>query len=316
MNTKGKKILITGATGFIGANLVRHFLKRGAIISIFKRQQSNLWRINDILNQILIYDVDLLDYTVVNKAVKRIKPDVILHTAAYGGYITQDDLSLTLKINFNATINLLDSCSKRGFELFVNTGSSSEYGIKEVPLRESDSLAPMMPYGISKAAASIFCQYIAKKDNLPIVTLRLFSPYGYFDDGSRAVSYIILSCLKNKRVNICSPKAVRDFIFIDDVINAYEKALERSSSISGGIFNIGSGKQYSIEKLARKIVAAVGNKISVKYSMKPFIRIEPKSWVADISKSHIGLKWEPKVNIDEGLRKTIIWFRENKRFYS
>lgn len=316
MNTKGKKILITGATGFIGANLVRHFLKRGAIISIFKRQQSNLWRINDILNQILIYDVDLLDYTVVNKAVKRIKPDVILHTAAYGGYITQDDLSLTLKINFNATINLLDSCSKRGFELFINTGSSSEYGIKEVPLRESDSLAPMMPYGISKAAASIFCQYIAKKDNLPIVTLRLFSPYGYFDDGSRAVSYIILSCLKNKRVNICSPKAVRDFIFIDDVINAYEKALERSSSISGGIFNIGSGKQYSIEKLARKIVAAVGNKISVKYSMKPFIRIEPKSWVADISKSHTGLKWEPKVNIDEGLRKTIIWFRENKRFYS
>jgi nucleoside-diphosphate-sugar epimerase len=146
--------------------------------------------------------------------------------------------------------------------------------------------------------------------------LRLFSPYGYFDDGNRVVSQIILSSLENKTVNISSPDSVRDFIFIDDVVDSYEKALERSSNMSGCIFNIGSGKQCSIEKLAGKIARAVDDNIVVRYQKKPSARIEPKSWVADISKSHAGLKWKPRFNIDEGLRKTIDWFRENKGFYS
>lgn len=316
MNIKGKKILVTGATGFVGANLVRHFLKKGANISILKRQQSNLWRIKDIINQISIYDANLIDYARVDKAVKRIKPDVILHAATYGGYVTQDNMALIIKTNFDGTVNLLDSCLKRGFEFFVNTGSSSEYGIKDSPMRESDLLEPVTLYGVSKAAASIYCQCVAKKHNLPIVTLRLFSPYGYFDDGSRAVSYIILSCLKNKTVNISSPDSMRDFIFIDDVVDSYEKALGRNSSIGSGIFNIGSGKQCSIEKLAAKIASAVDNNIVVKYRKKSLSWIEPKVWVADISKSDAGLRWKPKFNIDEGLKKTIDWFRANKGLYS
>lgn len=108
MSIKGKNILITGATGFVSANLVRHFLKKGANISILKRQQSNLWRIKDIINQISAYNADLLD-----------------------------------------------SCLKSGFGLFVNTGSSSEYGVQDSPMRESDLLKPVTLYGVSKAAASI-----------------------------------------------------------------------------------------------------------------------------------------------------------------
>lgn len=316
MNFKGKKILVTGATGFVGANLVRHFLKKGANINILKRQQSNLWRIKDIINQISAYNADLLEYASVNKAVKRIKPDVIFHAATYGGYVTQDNLSRTLKTNFDGTVNLLDSCLKSGFELFVNTGSSSEYGIKDSPMRESDLLEPLTLYGASKAAAGIYCQYVAKKYGLPIVTLRLFSPYGYFDDGSRVISYIILACLNNKTVNISSPDSVRDFVFIEDVVDSYEKAMERSSNIGSGIFNIGSGKQCSIKKLAGKIAKMVDNNIVIKYQKKSSTRIDPKNWVADISKARALLNWKPKFNIDQGLRKTIDWFRENKQLYS
>jgi len=316
MNIKGKNILVTGATGFVGANLVRHFLKKGANVSILKRQQSNSWRIKNIINQISVYNADLLDYERVNRAVKRIRPDAILHTATYGGHINQSSSPRIIKTNFDGTVNLLDSCFRRGFGIFVNTGSSSEYGIKDSPMRESDLLQPVTLYGASKAAASIYCQYLAKKHNLPIVTLRLFSPYGYFDDGNRAISYIILSCLNNKTVKISSPDSVRDFVFIDDVMDSYGKALERSSNMSGDIFNIGSGKQCSIKKLAGKITRAVDNNIVVKYQKESSNRMEPKSWVADISKSDIGLKWAPVFNINEGLRKTIDWFRENKGRYS
>ncbi len=316
MNIKGKKILITGATGFVGANLARHFLKKGANISILKRRQSNLWRIKDIINQISIYDANLMDYARIDKVVKRIKPDVILHTAAYGGYATQGNLSLIIKTNFDSTVNLLDSCLKRGFEFFINTGSSSEYGIKDSPMRESDLLEPVTLYGVSKAAASIYCQYVAKKHNLPIVTLRLFSPYGYFDDESRVISYIILSYLKNKTVNIFSPGSVRDFIFIDDVVASYEKALEIDSNYRTEIFNIGSGKQHTIEKLTGIITGAVDNSILVKYRKKSLSGIEPKVWVADISKSDAELRWKPNFTINQGLKKTIDWFKENKKLYS
>jgi nucleoside-diphosphate-sugar epimerase len=316
MNIKGKNFLITGASGFIGANLTRHFLKKGANISILKRRQSNLWRVYDIKNRISIYNADLLDYAKVNRVVNRIKPDVIFHTAAYGGHVSQDNLSRILKTNFIGTVNLLNSCSKTGFELFVNTGSSSEYGIKDHPMKESDILTPITPYGVSKAAATIYCQYVAKRNDLPIITLRLFSPYGYFDDGNRVISYVILSCLKNSLLNISSPDSVRDFIFIDDVMLSYEQALEKNGNMRGDIFNIGSGKQCSIINLAKKIIRAFGNNMTVGYKEDLCAGIEPKHWVADTSKSFKELGWKPKFNLDEGLKKTIKWFKDNNSFYS
>jgi nucleoside-diphosphate-sugar epimerase len=240
-----------------------------------------------------------------------------LHAATYGGHAVQDDPARILKTNFDGTVNLLNSCLKTRFGLFINTGSSSEYGIKDSPMRELDLLKPVTLYGVSKAATSIYCQYVANRDSLPIITLRLFSPYGYFDDGNRVISHIILSCLKNKMVNIYSENSVRDFIFIEDVVDAYEKALRISSDLRGGIFNIGSGTQYSIKKVVGNITRAIGGNIEVKYKKTSLAaRLEPKSWVGDISKSHAELKWKPRFNIDQGLQKTIDWFRENKRFYS
>ncbi|MBM3253549.1 MAG: SDR family NAD(P)-dependent oxidoreductase [Candidatus Omnitrophica bacterium] len=315
MNIKEKKFLITGATGFVGANLTRHFLKKGARVSILKRRNSNSWRIKDIIDQVSFYDVDLLDSEKLNKTVKHIRPDVVVHTAVYGGYIAQYDPELVLKTNFYGTVNLLNSCLKKGFEFFINTGSSSEYGIKNSPMREADLLEPVTPYGVSKAAASIYCQYVAKKYRLPIATLRLFSPYGYFDDISRVISYIALSCLRNKKFIISSPEAVRDFVFIDDVVDSYEKLLINGENLSFGIFNIGSGVQYSVRELTERIIKIMGCSALVKYEERPSARVEPKKWVANISKSKKDLKWKPWISIEEGLRKTIEWFEEHKGLY-
>lgn len=316
MTIKNKKILITGATGFVGANLVRYFLKKGAEISILKRQQSNLWRIGDITSHISTYNVDLLDYSKVNNTLKRIKPDVIFHAAVYGGHVSQNNVSQILKTNFDGTVNLLNACLRNEFGLFVNTGSSSEYGIKNSPMRETDMLAPITPYGVSKASASIYCQYAAKKHNAPIITLRLFSPYGYFDDEHRVISSLILSCVNNKSFTISSPCSVRDFIFIDDVMLSFERALKKCANLRGEIFNIGSGKQYSIKSMAKNIITLFGKNVVVKYKEKSSLEIEPKFWVADISKSFKELGWKPRFNIDEGLKKTINWFKNNNRFYS
>ena len=107
-------------------------------------------------------------------------------------------------------------------DLLVNTGSSSEYGIKNSAMKESSLLEPVTEYGVSKAAATLFCQSYAVTENLPIVTLRLFSPYGRYEQKSRLVPSVILAALQKINPKISSRQFVRDFIFIDDVLDAYE----------------------------------------------------------------------------------------------
>ncbi|MCX5695241.1 MAG: NAD-dependent epimerase/dehydratase family protein [Candidatus Omnitrophica bacterium] len=317
MNINGKNILITGATGFVGANLVRYFINKKARVNIFKRKQSELWRINDIKNKFFSHDVNLLNHADVKRAVKIIKPEVVIHTATYGGHVTQRNIPLIFKTNFDATINLLDSSLKSGAGIFINTGSSSEYGLKNCPMKETDVLKPITPYGASKALATIYCQYAAKKFSVPVVTLRLFSPYGYYDDVNRAVSYLILSCLRKTPLNIKSPDSVRDFVFIEDVIESYGNVLRNSSNLSGEIFNIGSGKQYSIKYLAEKIARLTGMNAQLSFQKKnKTLMTEPKTWVADCSLSFKELGWSPKFNIEGGLKKTINWFRSNIGLYS
>jgi nucleoside-diphosphate-sugar epimerase len=139
--------------------------------------------------------------------------------------------------NIIGSVNLIDSCAKNGFKYFINTGSSSEYGLKNSKMVETDLLEPLSAYGVTKSAFTLAAQSYAKIYKLPIVTLRLFSPYGYFDGQSRFVPTIIKSCLDNIPVNLSNPNYVRDFIFIDDVIDAYTYFLN-GNKYYGEIFNI------------------------------------------------------------------------------
>lgn len=220
-----EKIFITGATGFVGSNLVRRSLQEGADVYINIRNTSDTWRIWDILNDVSVIHADLGEYGKLDESLKKIRPNIIFHTAVYGGNAAQKDTKKIIESNISGTINLLRCCNPAHCDLFVNTGSSSEYGIKNIPMKESDILEPVTDYGVSKAAATLFCQKTAFTEDLPVVTLRLFSPYGPYEQKSRLVPSIILAALQKQTPHIASRDFVRDFIFIDDVIAAYESAL-------------------------------------------------------------------------------------------
>lgn len=310
---KNKRILITGATGFIGANLTKRCIEIGTDVYIFSRDTSNKWRIKDILKDVKNFCVDLLDYENLEKFILRIKPEIIFHTATYGGYPFQKEENKIIQTNIIGTMNLVSACSKVGFDVFVNTGSSSEYGIKSNPMNENDILEPINDYGVAKASATLFCQMKAKTENLPIVTLRLFSPYGYYEEKTRLIPSVIISCLENKIPKLSSPKSVRDFVFIEDVIDSYFKVVK--NKIAGEIFNIGYGKQHSVGEVVNEIVKLTDSKISPHWETVVNPRIEPKVWQADISKAKKILKWEPKYDLEQGLEKTIGWFRKNLILY-
>lgn len=311
-----KKILVTGATGFIGANLTHYLVSQGCRPHITLRKESNTWRINEILKKLHIHYVDLSDKDRIKKIILMIKPRIIYHCATYGGFSFQADSDKIINTNIIGTINLVNACRKIEFDCLVNTGSSSEYGLKKQPMKESDLLEPINDYGISKATATLFCQSVAMREKLPIATLRLFSPYGYFESQARLIPSVILSCLNKTNPELSCPDSVRDFIFIDDVINAYTNVLENNNKIRGEIFNIGYGRQYSVGEVVNKIIDLISDKIKPQWESISNLRVEPTSWIADISKAKEILKWMPCNNLDAGLIKTIDWLKRNLKLYN
>ena len=313
---RGKRILITGATGFIGSNLLRRCIKGGADVFIFIRKDSNTWRIKDVMANVKKFLVDLTYKETIEKSVNKIKPEIIFHTAVYGVASNQSDRERMTAVNLKGTLNLIDCCKKIDYGLFVNSGSSSEYGLKTQAMREEDILEPFSPYGVSKAMAGLYAQKIARDCNKPIVTLRLFSPYGYFEDHNRLIPAVILSCLKGENINLSSPHSVRDFIFIDDVVDAYLNVFECRDKISGVIFNIGSGIQYRIEDVVKKIIKLTGSKVKPQWGFLKNPRVEPSCWQANQDKAEKELCWVPAHTLGKGLAKTIKWFKKNINLYA
>ena len=197
-------------------------VKEGSEVHIITRTESNKWRINEALADITDYNANLLNFGKLDEIISSIRPDIIYHAATYGGRANQKDTIRIMRTNLIGTINLIKICKKFSFELFINTGYSSEYGIKGMPMKEEAIPEPVNDYGVSKSAATQYCQSIAKNERLPIITLRLFSPYGSYEESTRLIPSVILSCLNKKKPKISSPKFVRDFVHVNDVLDAYK----------------------------------------------------------------------------------------------
>ena len=309
-----KNIFITGSTGFIGSNLVRRSLEEGADVHIITRNRSNKWRLNDILGDLNEYHTDLTNYDRLSSIIREVEPSIIFHLATYGGDPSQKNTKKIIESNLIGTVNLVNACKKMGFDILVNTSSSSEYGIKSKSMYESDLLEPVNDYGVSKAAATLYCQAIAKKENLPIVTLRLFSPYGYYEGKNRLIPSVILACLEGKNPKVSSPNFVRDFVFIEDVMDSYV-SLTETSDLLGDIFNIGSGNQHNIGEVVKIVMDLTGKIVKPEWILASKWSEEPDKWEANISKANEYLRWGPKFNLERGLAKTVEWFAEKRFLY-
>ena len=185
-------LLITGSKGFIGSNILRSLISMGhKNIHIILRNRKNLWRINDLLGYCIVHEVNLTNKKKLEYIIKKIKPKTVFHLATYGAYSFQNDFNKIKANNFQATVNLLNECLKYKFKVFINTGSNSEYGFKDKRMKETDILDPNSYYAIFKSAATHYCNYIAKINNLNIVTLRPFHVYGPNEEKNRLVPTII-----------------------------------------------------------------------------------------------------------------------------
>jgi len=313
---KKKRILVTWATGFIWSNIIRALVSEWfSNINIFSRKNSDYFRISDIIDKIHIHIVDFLDENQINMTIEKIQPEIIFHLASAGTTVWKDPITIQELYNFNVlwTINLVNACKKQGFEYFINTGSSSEYGEKNMPMNENDKAQPNNDYWITKASATMYCEYIGKKEQLPIYTFRLFSVYGYYEEKRRLIPTLGVNFIQWISPNLSNPDSVRDYIFIDDVVNCYLN-IDKILWDFGGIYNIWSGNQYRISEVVASIKTILWSTIEPKYGAKKNVQFEPKTWVANNDKMIHTFNHQP-TTLNTWLEKTIKRLKINNHLY-
>ncbi|MEM3265168.1 MAG: NAD(P)-dependent oxidoreductase [Thermoplasmata archaeon] len=298
------KIAIDGASGFIGSNLVRYFEKEYNVFALTRNK--NNWRLKGSNAEIINFDV--IDRDKVFDVVKHIRPDIFIHCAVFGGYHFETDPRKIIDTNIVGSINTIDACTD--IPLFINTGSSSEYGIRNSPMKETDEIMPNTSYALTKAIITKFLHERGPIARPKAITLRLFSVYGYYEEKHRFIPYIVYSAIKKQKAKVWGKSNVRDFIFIEDVISAYELVIHKYEKLENGeIFNVGSGKQYTLEE----VVNIMGVKAEWVYPNRP---PEPnRTWQADIKNITEKLGWRVNNSIKEGLEKTKEWMKDNIDLY-
>src|SRR5438093_4515749 len=185
------RALVTGAAGFVGANLTRRLLADGHEVHLVMRPRSRRWRIEELLGDVAVHEVDLEDVEGLVGAVRDARAEWIFHLGARGAYSWQTDVSEILRANVLGTANLLDAATRGGFAAFVHAGTSSEYGFKDHAPSEDELVEPASAYAVAKASATMLCRLFAQRGHR-IVVLRLYSLFGPWEEPGRLLPNLIL----------------------------------------------------------------------------------------------------------------------------
>lgn len=295
------KYLLTGATGFIGSHLLRRLVERGEKPFIILRKDSDTWRIKDIMQKLSYGIADLEDTKAIESIVNIVKPDIVYHLATYyKAFESEKNPDQVMRTNLFGGWNLLRA--SKDCELFVNTGSLSEYGAKAGAMKETDVLNPANVYGVTKCAMTWACMQFKNT-----VTLRPFCVYGPGEPSTRLIPRLMMAFLKGDPVRLVSPEIPHDFVYVDDIVDAYLNI--KSLKKVNGVYNLGTGRLVTIKELVYTMDTITGKHADLSWDLPT--RSWDTTFPADTTKTKEHLGWTAKISIEEGLRKTWNWQNSN-----
>jgi nucleoside-diphosphate-sugar epimerase len=306
---RNREVWVTGASGFLGSHLVRRLVGLGARCTALHRTSSSLARLEDVRSRVLLAPVDLGDREGLRRQLPRPGPSVLFHLAAYGVDPREHDLSSALRANVLGLVHLVEALEGTPLDSFVNTGTCAEYaGGIDRPLRESDPVDPRGAYAVSKSAAVMLGVMIARTRQWPLVTLRPFTFYGPGERSDRLIPHVLGCVLRGEEIRMTGGIQTRDFIYVEDVVEAYLRA-GMPPVARGEVINLGSGKATPVRALVERIRELTGSQVPVLAGAVPYRADEQWHLCADIRRARELLGWSPRVDLDEGIRRTLEWLR-------
>jgi dolichol-phosphate mannosyltransferase len=306
------RALVTGAAGFVGANLVAALAAAGHEVVAWAHPGGDTWRLDELGAPAQVEAVELLDGEAIVAGVARARPDWIFHLAAHGAYSWQRDPERIMQTNLVSTVRLLAACRDRGFEAFVHAGSSSEYGFQDHAPAETELPAPNSDYAVMKASATLHCRFVAQREDLHAVTLRLYSVYGPWEEPGRLMPTLVARGLEGRLPPLVSPDTPRDFVSVRDADRAFLAAAERTDVERGGVFNIGSGRQTTLREVVEVARRTLGIEAEPDWGTEPQRDWDAPVWVGDPRKAAAELGWRAEDNLETGFAALGDWLRAHR----
>jgi dolichol-phosphate mannosyltransferase len=301
-------ILVLGASGFIGANLLRMLLEvRHDVCGTASRLPA--WRLEGIPDENVV-ETDLIVSSNLTMLLDQVRPLTVFDCISYGSYSFEKEVELIYRTNINVTVRLLEELHSRSVRMYVHAGTSSEYGDNASAPLETDPALPNSHYSASKAAIAGAIFFMGKKLSLPCANLRLYSVYGPFEDSSRLVPSLLINGLNGHLPPFVDPNISRDFVYVRDACEAFiDTAIHLKESCYGESFNIGSGRCLTIGEVAQISRKIFQIKELPNYSM-PCRTWDVSNWFAAPGKAKSTLGWKSKIPFEQGLKKTAKWLKE------
>ena len=312
-----KKIIITGATGFIGSHLTELFVKKGYKVTAFDRYNPE-YNLGHLKNSKFKKDIefifgDIRDYDSVNASLKG--KNIVLHLAALIGipYSYYSPLAY-IKTNIEGTYNVLNAVKNSNIEQLIVTSTSETYGsAQKVPIKETHRLIGQSPYAATKISADQLAISYWRSFKTPVKIIRPFNTFGPRQSGRAVIPSIILQALNNQNIKLGNIETTRDYTYVSDLCDAYVEII-KTKNLFGIPVNVGSNKEIKIKEIANMIIKMTNSNLKIKVEK---MRFRPKLSEVDRLKCDNSLikkktKWRPRIDFKKGLEETIRWIKNNK----
>jgi nucleoside-diphosphate-sugar epimerase len=297
----GRRVLVGGASGFLGSHLCRRLLAAGAEVHGVSRRREAAGGGSDIR----WWQCDLVDVLAVQELLGRVKPDVVFHL---GGMVTAEPALELVEPTFHSllasTVNVLTAVARSGYGRVVLAGSLEE------PTGESvDALTPYSPYGAAKLAAGMYARMFVKLYQAPVVIVRPYMTYGPGQRLTKVIPYTIMTLLRGETPRLSTGQRALDWVYVDDLIEGVVRAAAHPG-IDGRTLDLGSGTLVSIKEIVMRLVGLIDPSITPQYGIEPD-RPDDRVRLADVETTEHAIGWRARTPLDEGLAKTVEWYRRH-----
>ena len=307
----GVRVLVTGASGFLGSHASDSLVSRGADVHVFIRNTSSTALLADVKDRIAFHYGDLTDYGSLLGCFQSSKPEIVFHLAgdasarrSEGGW---NAVRASIETNLLGTINVLRAASEsEGVESVVRVGGLEEYGHSPTPFRELNREQPVSAYSAAQVAAAHFCQALQPDLAFQVVTIRPALVYGPRQGQRFFIPQLIESCLSGTDFDMTDGTQSRDIVYVDDVVDGLMLAGMKDDQ-RGAVINLSSGREHAISEIAEQVVRLTGSSIQLRRGSRPTHHSDLRHLVGSTDHAERTIGWRARTSMREGLERTVQW---------